>query len=337
MAEKNIEKLSDTEFEVERPPYTQVLNDVVQSVKQPDALAIWVFLQSKSGNWKVIGTYLQDHFGIGRQRYAAAMKCLSEHGLITYVPRRSDDGRMMGTRVIVHYTPKINAPSLQVSDMSVSPTLGKTHPYDIKDSITKEKDLTKRSADANRIDEAFESFWKMGMRKHNKVAARKAFARQAKGKDLDDFLAMLAKDIEMRVATGQQGFTEMHPSTYLNNQRWEDEGSDCPHRALVESWSALMPDHIAKPSADDWMNMEARQRLTDTWEMLKKRKRRDADQAVITTVEGGVEFMRGMMQILASAPRIQNPETSGWCSLGWFSKFESIIAIGTGQINREAA
>jgi DNA replication protein DnaC len=339
MAEKNVEKLADIEYTVERPPepYTKVLNDVVQNVKQPDALAIWTFLQSKSGNWKVIGGYLQDHFGIGRQRYAAAMKYLSEHGLITYVPRRSEDGRMMGTRVIVHYTPKINAPSLQVSDMSVSPTLGKTHPYDIKDSITKEKDLTKRSADANRIDEAFESFWKMGMRKHNKVAARKAFARQAKGKDLDDFLAMLAKDVETRIVTGQQGFTEMHPSTYLNNQRWEDERSDCPHRRILEAWHEVMPSHIAKPTLSDWLNMDQRQRLTETWEKLKVRKRRGSDRMVIEDEESGVEFMRGMMELLAPAPRIQSPEDSSWCTFGWFSKFESIIAIGTGQLTGEAA
>lgn len=339
MAEKNVEKLADVEYTVERPPepYTKVLNDVVQNVKQPDALAIWTFLQSKSGNWKVIGGYLQDHFGIGRQRYAAAMKYLSEHGLITYVPRRSEDGRMMGTRVIVHYTPKINAPSLQVSDMSVSPTLGKTHPYDIKDSITKEKDLTKRSADANRLDEAFEKFWKMGMRKQNKQKALLAFKRQAKGRNLDDFLAMLAADIESRLATGQQGFAEMHPTTYLNNKRWEDERSDCPHDRILAAWHELMPDHIAKPSLEDWMRMEARQRLTDTWEAFKRKKRRGQDEWVIPDVDEGVRFMRGMIEMLAAVERIHSPEAAKWCTFGWFSKYESIMRIGTGQMEGVAA
>lgn len=337
MAEKNVEKLSDVEFDIERPPYTQVLNDVVQNMRQPDALAIWTFLQSKSSNWKVIGTFLQDHFGIGRQRYAAAMQYLSDQGLITYVKRRSEDGKMMGTRVIVHYKPKINAPSIQVSDMSVSPSVGKTHHYDIKDSLTKEKENTRRSADANRIDEAFESFWKMGMRKHNKQVARRAFAKAIKGKNADEFLGMLAHDIETRIATGQQGFTEMHPTTYLNGQRWEDERSDCPHRRILEAWHEVMPEHIAKPSLADWLNMDQRQRLTDTWEKLKVRKRRNGESMVIETEDGGVEFLRGMMTILASAERINSPETSGWCTFGWFSKFESIIAIGTGQITGAAA
>ncbi|MDA5609443.1 hypothetical protein NM950_13430, partial [Pasteurella multocida subsp. multocida] len=37
------------------------------------------------------------------------------------------------------------------------------------------------------------------------------------------FAQMLADDVQKRLSLGQFGFDKLHPTTYLNNARWEDE------------------------------------------------------------------------------------------------------------------
>ena len=73
------------------------------------------------------------------------------------------------------------------------------------------------------LESAFNSFWVAGMKKVNKKAARKAFEKEAKLQSgLTQFVFMLINDIKARKGK-QFGFDSMHPTTYLNGERWEDE------------------------------------------------------------------------------------------------------------------
>jgi phage replication O-like protein O len=78
-------------------------------------------------------------------------------------------------------------------------------------------------------DEAFESiFWSAGMHKTGKKTAKSAFRtqcqewRRANGGTPEQFAIFLAGDIASRIGK-QFGFDKLHPSTYLNGKRWEDE------------------------------------------------------------------------------------------------------------------
>lgn len=101
----NINKGNPTLFHKTGKPYTAISNDVVESINNTDALAIWTFLQTKSNGWNVIGSYLMDKFNIGRKRYADAMRCLADMGLIEYVTSRNDLGQVVGKRIVVNYEP----------------------------------------------------------------------------------------------------------------------------------------------------------------------------------------------------------------------------------------
>lgn len=72
---------------------------------------------------------------------------------------------------------------------------------------------------------AFDIFWAAGMRKVNKSKAEKSFIRELKNSKMEpmEFANMLATDVKRRLAVSQLGFSEMHPTTYLNGQRWRDE------------------------------------------------------------------------------------------------------------------
>lgn len=78
-------------------------------------------------------------------------------------------------------------------------------------------------------DEAFEKiFWLAGMCKTGKKNARSAFRtqyqewRRISGGTPDQFASFLAGDISSRMGK-QFGFEKLHPTTYLNGKRWEDE------------------------------------------------------------------------------------------------------------------
>lgn len=133
----NVQKATPTELYAKKAPYSSVSNDVVAMIVNPDALAIWIYLQTRSSDWKVIASYLQDRFSISRDRYWKAMACLKELGLLSYETLREEGtGKMLGKRIIVHYEP--NLPKTVGSDnrRDGSPSIRENDHYSIKDSIT---------------------------------------------------------------------------------------------------------------------------------------------------------------------------------------------------------
>ena len=78
---------------------------------------------------------------------------------------------------------------------------------------------------ASDLDAGFSTFWAAGMVKTGKKASRKAFAAAVKRHKAAPvaFGERLAEDVRRRLAAGQMGFDRMHPTTYLNGDRWEDE------------------------------------------------------------------------------------------------------------------
>lgn len=97
------------------------------------------------------------------------------------------------------------------------------------------------------LSEAFDTFWNAGMRKINKKKAQALFNSIAKSRKGDplDFANMLAEDIAKRVSSNQLGFGQMHPTTYLNGERWEDEISDDPvNHGLIDQDTDVPVDKI---------------------------------------------------------------------------------------------
>ena len=82
------------------------------------------------------------------------------------------------------------------------------------------------------MHDAFKMFWSAGMVKVNKAKAKAKFERLVRdGKeDPDAFACLLARDVKARIAAQVYGFDRLHPTTYLNGERWNDDivGSDIP-------------------------------------------------------------------------------------------------------------
>lgn len=72
---------------------------------------------------------------------------------------------------------------------------------------------------------AFETYWSAGMKKIGKKSALakfKAYVKKHKA-DPQQFAVQLFTDVQKRISSGQFGFDKMHPVTYLNQERWNDE------------------------------------------------------------------------------------------------------------------
>ena len=75
------------------------------------------------------------------------------------------------------------------------------------------------------IDGLFEQFWLAGLPKVNKKKALAAFKSVLKRDVLqnDAMTAVLIADVKQRLAASQFGFSKLHPTTYLNGERWNDD------------------------------------------------------------------------------------------------------------------
>lgn len=85
-----------------------------------------------------------------------------------------------------------------------------------------------KRVDQSSIDHEFERFWNSGIRKVNKKKTYPLFVKHLNKNARPDvsigyLTDQLITDVRARIAAGQLGFTEMHPTTYFNGERWDDE------------------------------------------------------------------------------------------------------------------
>lgn len=183
--------------------------------------------------------------------------------------------------------------------------------------------------------EGFEIFYNAGLPKKNRKKAETAFKNKSrKHDDPTAFGQMLADNIASRLGTGELGFDAMHPTTYLNQQRWEDELPErCPHAQIIEAWNTEMPAHIEKVSADDWTpENHGFQALASAWENFKTKPRASTGKPVFTEESEGVAFYREVFRRLAAVERIQREDAARWCRLSWAVKQQETVRIFKGEL-----
>uniref|UniRef100_UPI003F6D47D7 replication protein n=1 Tax=Pasteurella multocida TaxID=747 RepID=UPI003F6D47D7 len=89
---------------------------------------------------------------------------------------------------------------------------------------------TAQIENSDELENAFDVFWKVYKAKLNKSGALKSFksaykkySQKTQKSAPQEFAEMLVCDVQKRLSLGQFGFDKLHPTTYLNNARWEDE------------------------------------------------------------------------------------------------------------------
>jgi hypothetical protein len=102
-------------------------------------------------------------------------------------------------------------------------------PEDIRPEREREQGKGKGMTTAA-VAAAFDQFWEVYPNKTGKIAARKAFAKAIA--DGADPVALIAAAERYRDAPPPfPGYNPAHPTTWLNQGRWLDEGTKVPQRA----------------------------------------------------------------------------------------------------------
>lgn len=256
MSEVNIHKGTATIFHDSGKPYTSISNEVVSTIRNTDALAIWAFLQSKSNDWTVIGTFLMSHFNLGRKRYSDAMRCLKDSGLIEYKIHRDDSGKIIGNKIIVMYEFK-TSPIPTETDMSVNPHSGEPAlplkaPLPIKDSITHEG-LDNKETLSSKPDIASKVIQHLNDKTGSKFRATKTNtkfidARIAEGATPTDLIAVINRKC-LEWLDNPEMRQYLRPSTLFNAEKFNTYVGQLDSPLPVKRQT--QPDHMSRHTGFD--------------------------------------------------------------------------------------
>lgn len=88
-------------------------------------------------------------------------------------------------------------------------------------------------------EEEFETFWKLYPRRKGKGDARKAFKRARKQVEFSTLMEGLRAYTQWCAAEMKESRYICHPSTWLNQERWEDE-YDEPANAADDAFDRIL-------------------------------------------------------------------------------------------------
>ena len=92
----------------QKVPYEIVSRDVVQSINNPVALAIYTYLLTKPESWTVRRTDILNHFdGLGRKSYDKAVSELKEKGLYWIAVIRDGSGQIIDRTIMIEAMPDL--------------------------------------------------------------------------------------------------------------------------------------------------------------------------------------------------------------------------------------
>jgi hypothetical protein len=222
---------------------TDVPNYLIEQIRNPDALAIWVYLLKQSAGWCVRRAHLMDHFGIGRDRYQTAIKVLKDMELFWTYQVKDASGRITDNAVVVSMLPasdlermsspgiqdsvSSDSPGIQVSGRPENPASGKT---DHLITGSKESNNGSKGINAGEYPDDFEYFWTNWPEGFGSKGGKLyAYAEWRKAKSLpspSELISIANRQADEKAARKvSDGFAEnfKHVCRWLKGREWEND------------------------------------------------------------------------------------------------------------------
>lgn len=214
--------------------YTNIDNAVFSSGLSFRAMGVLCYLLSKPDHWEVSVTHLVNVTAgskrpDGRDSVYAILGELREAGFIVRTVSRGEGGKMGGYDYEVMDTP--TKPFTDLPE-TAAPYTAAPFPAEPTQVNTENKPITDLLATTDYpkvakppTEKAFAIFWEAGMVKTGKKKAQALFADIVKRGKLNptEFACKLRDDVQARLRVRQYGFDKLHPTTYLSQERWNDE------------------------------------------------------------------------------------------------------------------
>ncbi|UBU74811.1 helix-turn-helix domain-containing protein [Pasteurella multocida] len=189
--------------------------------------------------------YIADVCEISKASARNHIDALIEMGLVSKKARKNKDGSSSNL-YFLHLDKGMPADSTGMpADSTGMPADSTGMPADSTGGMLRDSTITSHSLEpvnesntplppkvenSDELENAFDVFWKVYKIKVNKSGALKSFksaykkySQKTQKSAPQEFAEMLVCDVQKRLSLGQFGFDKLHPTTYLNNARWEDE------------------------------------------------------------------------------------------------------------------
>lgn len=220
---------------LEGTPFTQICNTVINNIKNGDAFLVWCYLYSKSSNWKTIKQNIKNVYGFGDVKINKIFSYLNRAKLIEYVQGKCANGQFAPVQIRVLNGSKFDktqswlesAPHIQKPVVPVHCANGNDELLNKEDTKERKEHNTESNsatdvAHKRANDDAFENYWKINPVKKNKIRAKQIWDK----KKLYKIEVVICADIKNRLENDSQWQNLKyipHPSTYLQNELWNDE------------------------------------------------------------------------------------------------------------------
>lgn len=209
--------------------YTIIPNQVLQGLKDYEALGLYVYLASLPPEWEFQKQHLREHGGIGINKLDNLLVKLKNHKLIEIVAVKNAKGQFEYFSICVKSgidfiaEPQKTSP-MKTMPMETIPMENSTYKYN-KDKNNKKTNKSYCSSDDERSrndQDWFDMFWQAYPKKVARAKALEIWVKkrlEAQGEEI----AMDVLDRVRRHAQWQDKQYVPNPTTYLNQERWTDE------------------------------------------------------------------------------------------------------------------
>lgn len=226
--------------------FTQINNNVINNIKDGDAFLVWCYLYSKTSNWKTIKQNIKNVYGFGDTKIKKIFSYLKRANLIEYVQNKGAKGQYQSVQIRILNGKKFDKTQAWLED---APVVQKTAPAEVctngneglrNTDITKDikehntKDISATDVTQESEPCAFNTFWDIYPVKKNKIRAKKIWDK----KKLNKIAVLICNDVSNRQVNDSAWADEQyipHPSTYLQNERWNDTVTTQPKYTCSKS------------------------------------------------------------------------------------------------------
>ena len=182
------------------------------------AKGLFAYIQSKPDDWSFSVERIANQVKDGIASVRTAIKELENAGYLERIPAKKEDGTWDGYDYILYPTPTSNKPLFE--QPSAENLLAENIATISKKDISKQ-DIVNKNKD---IYTLFDEFWKEYPRKTAKKKAKERFVKIFSGKNPPELKTLLeALENHKRSKQWSQDKIIPHASTWLNQERWEDE------------------------------------------------------------------------------------------------------------------
>lgn len=287
---------------------------------------------------------LSKTWGWSRDKVRRFLRCLEDDGMI-----RQQKTHQTSIITICNYSNYQHGNTAEnTSDNTATKQQPDTNQYTIEEGENGNKGKNKpigASSDAPRLargySESFEQAWQRYPKRLGSNPKRGAYqawnARIKEGYTEERMIEGMNRYTTFAKTNGIVGTERvMQAKRFFGpacefEEEWQT--TDCPHAEILEAWAEIMPDHIRKPSPEDWLPTSQGYRDLDlAWHQFKTMNRASTGRPVFEERDQGIEFYRLVFGKLARTDSVARENAAQFVTIGWAVKKENTVSIFKGDI-----